>query len=202
MGDKEMSWVASLPFVKMMVQGLMTKPIEICDKSSPGYEKLRGQRTRCFSIDKEKVAERKRLYAEADSRSKTGKLLTKVEDVSFISTNDVVSSAFFNATGARLPLFTMNLCRLCPEFAEDMAGNYETSLILDPPSYESPALIRRALLGRPYRRARPMPLPGFCGKTSAAFITTCGACTPPATPPSPSITLCPVAPARQPVGVL
>ena len=58
------------------------------------------------------------MYAEAGSRSKAGKLLTKLDDLSLISTNEIVSNAFFNMTNACLSMFTRNLCGRCPEFAE------------------------------------------------------------------------------------
>ena len=35
MVEKEMPWAASLMFMKMMVQIIMSKLINICDKSSP-----------------------------------------------------------------------------------------------------------------------------------------------------------------------
>ena len=50
----------------------------------------------------------------------------------FMYTNNFVSSDLFNATGASLIIFTMNLNRCCTKFAKYMAGTYETSLILDP----------------------------------------------------------------------
>ena len=81
------------------------------------------------------------MYAETGSRSKTGKLLKKLEDLRFISTNDVVSTAFFNVTNENLPMFTRNLRGSCPEFAEDMAVNYQAFLILYPLSYKSLDLI-------------------------------------------------------------
>ena len=86
------------------------------------------------------------MYVEAGSRSKIGKLITKLEYVRFISTGDVVTSALFNVTDARLPMFTMNLHGSCPKFSKKITGNYETSLIIDPQIYESPALIQRVLL--------------------------------------------------------
>ena len=143
----------------------MTKLIELCDNSLPRYEKIRGKRTWCLWIDKEKVVEQNHFYKEAVSISKTGKLLTKLDDVRFIFTKEIVSSAFFNVTGACLPMFTMNLHGFCHKVSEDMAGNYYTSLILNHPSYKSLYLNRRVLLQRPHRLARPIPLLGFYRKT-------------------------------------
>ena len=68
-------------------------------------------------------------------------MVTKFEDLIFVSTNDVVSSAFFNVVYACLPMFTRNLRGSCPEFAEDMAVNYQAFLILYPLSYKSLDLI-------------------------------------------------------------
>ena len=136
-----MSREAYLPFMKMMVQGFMTSLIEICDKLSPRYEKIRGDQNRCLLVDKENVAERKRLYAEAGSRSETGKLITKLEDASFILPNNVVSSALFNATKAIPPIFTMNLRGFCPEFSKDMTGNCNKFMILYPLIYKPLYLI-------------------------------------------------------------
>ena len=87
------------------------------------------------------MAERKKFYAEAGSRLDTGKFLIKLEGVSYILTNDIVSSAFFNATSARLPIFTINFNGRCPTFAKDMGVKYDKFMILDPLIYESLALI-------------------------------------------------------------
>ena len=57
MGDKEMSWASSIPFVKIMVQGIIKNPIELCNNSPLDKDKLMGQHTWLFSIDKEKVTE-------------------------------------------------------------------------------------------------------------------------------------------------
>ena len=56
--------------MKMMVQGIMTNPIELCNKSYPGYKNIRRKHTWYFMIDKEKVVDQKRLYAETVSRLK------------------------------------------------------------------------------------------------------------------------------------
>lgn len=48
-------------------------------------------------------------------------------------------------------------------------------MVLDPPSYSNASLIRKSLLPTSdgnFKRANPLRLPGFCGKTSCAFITT------------------------------
>ena len=87
------------------------------------------------------MEEQKRYYAETSSSSKAVKLLTKLDDLIFISANDFVSSAFFNVVYARLPMFTRNIRGRCPEFAEGMEVNSEAFLILYPLRYESLALI-------------------------------------------------------------
>ena len=59
MEEKEMPWKDSISLLKMMVQGIMTKTIDLCDKSPPGYVILRGERTRLLLIGKYRVADRK-----------------------------------------------------------------------------------------------------------------------------------------------
>ena len=127
-----MLWKVSLPFMKMMVQCLMTKPLVLCYKSYPGYEKLGRQLTWYFLIDKEKVVDQKRLYVETGYRYKADILLTKLDYASFISTNNIVSSDFFNANITRLLIFSIKIHRCFPKLSNYMAGKYEMLLILDP----------------------------------------------------------------------
>jgi len=52
----------------------------------------------------------------------------KEKDLEFVSSNDILCSAFGNTTGARLLLVPINLRGKVKHFSEDDAGNYESAL--------------------------------------------------------------------------
>ena len=174
-GTKEWAFMSSAKFIKMMIQGVMTKPKQVCtNKNCPKFNELNSLRVRANYIDEEKVNVQKQMLQDSVNGTYDASTFHgKANDVKFISTQDIITSSWFNASSSRLPMFTINLRKRCPELSTKLVGNYETSIIVDPPSYERAPLIRKALQSKPhFTRADPAPLPGFCGKTSCAFITT------------------------------
>ena len=170
---KEWKFMTSIKLIKIMVQGLMAKPKK--DKSSNDAQQ--SVRIRANFIDKAKIEAQKQRYQDhlnGIAEAATNLFKSKTDNVEFVSTQDIITSSWFNASSSRLPMNTFNLRERCPALPKNLAGNYETTMLLDPPSYENASLIRKSLLrnGESFKRANPMPLPGFCGKTSCAFITT------------------------------
>lgn len=88
----------------------------------------------------------------------------QADDIDFVSTNDVLVSAFGNMTQARVTLMPINFRGRLPGFNENDAGNYEGALILCPDDYAEPGLIRKSLSSGPptYLRQTTAALPGCC----------------------------------------
>lgn len=76
--------------------------------------------------------------------------------VDFVSTNDILTAAFFQATSSDVSFMAINLRNRVEGFTDELAGNYQ-SLIWYRPSDVSPALLRRSLTPRPgfYRAGEP-----------------------------------------------
>ncbi|CAJ1960143.1 unnamed protein product [Cylindrotheca closterium] len=71
----------------------------------------------------------------------------------FVSTNDVITSAFANAADSSVLLMTLDLRGRVPEADKKHAGNYQTVLWYDRESYDAPAKIRQSLnQGPPFKR--------------------------------------------------
>lgn len=140
-------WVTSLTIIKAMIKGTMSKP--------------KG-RALAYYVDEAKVAEIK------DAAAKAGQ---------WVSTNDVLTSHFGIATGARLMLFTFSYRNRIADFVDTDAGNLEGTVLLDAPGYADPRCVRKAVSsGAPYHRhsldgSPPAPLPGFCGACPMAFLS-------------------------------
>lgn len=115
-----------------------------------------GKKARCvaFVLDKDGLAEAKRAGAAASGAP-------------FVSTNDVLTSAFFNACDNRVGLMGLDCRGRVDGVASDAAGNYVTALVLDDDVFASPGGIR-AMLGRvPYETTkRPFP---SCAKWCAGM---------------------------------
>jgi hypothetical protein len=119
-----------------------------------------GKSAKCvaFKLDADRLAEAKRSGAKAGG-------------VEYVSANDVVTSAFFNACGCRIGLMGMDCRDRVDGVAGSFAGNYVTALVLDDCIFESPGRIREMLnAGQPYRTTdKPLPSCGkwLCGVDSA-----------------------------------
>jgi hypothetical protein len=100
----------------------------------------------------------------ASAKAKAAAAAKKVPDrVPFVSTSDVVASAFGRAVESRIMIFAVNWRGRLPSLTPELAGNYEGGLILDYESIEDPASIRKTLSGgTPMLRASGRPLPTFC----------------------------------------
>ena len=108
-----------------------------------------GHKTRVFRglIDEEQIAT---LKADAQSRG----------TVPFVSTNDIITSAFSNATAAHTCMMAMNLRGRMDGLTEDHAGNYVNSLYFDTANSATPDRVRQSLL-RPRFHCRDEPVKMF-----------------------------------------
>lgn len=97
------------------------------------------------------------------------------EGVDFVSTNDILTSAFGNATDCRVLLMPLNFRDRLPDFTGTDAGNYEGALALGPEDYAGPELIRKTMKSGPptFKRCVAKPLPGCCEsmRTNLGMIT-------------------------------
>ena len=104
-----------------------------------------GHKTRVFRglIDEEQIAT---LKADAQSRG----------TVPFVSTNDIITSAFSNAAAAHTCLMLVNLRERMHGLTEDHAGNYYNAMMFDTANAATPDRVRQALL-HPRFRCRDQP---------------------------------------------
>lgn len=93
--------------------------------------------------------------------------------VDFVSTNDIITSGFFNACDARIGFMGFD-CRDkgLDGVGNDLAGNYVTALVIGPEVFATAGTMREMYTpGKPYVTTK-MPLPGCCcGKGRFAMVT-------------------------------
>ena len=87
--------------------------------------------------------------------------------VEYVSTNDVLTSTYFNVTKARIGMMGID-CRdgELKDVTGDLAGNYVTAVVLDAGVFGSPASLRKMYTpGVPYVTTKgPLPsFPNCCG---------------------------------------
>ena len=81
----------------------------------------------------------------------------------FVSTNDILTSTFGRASKPRVLLMAINWRKRIKSLADSDAGNYESCIVYDPESYETPFQIRESLMcGMPIRRVSDMRIPSCC----------------------------------------
>jgi len=108
------------------------------------------------------------------------KALSGASGASFISTNDIVASAFAVATNSRIMLLPINFRGRNEAFTKVDAGNYEGALVFGRGDYNQPELIRKTLQSGPPTYIRgagmvdpPMALPSCCEamRTRLSMVT-------------------------------
>ena len=125
-GETEQAWQSSLGATTMFMGAMM------CKKQAKCF---------AFHLDSDKVTAAKKGAAEG---------------VDYVSTNDVLTSAFFNTCGARVAWMGFD-CRDkgLPGIGADLAGNYVTALVLGPEVFATPATMRQMYTpGQPYVTAQ------------------------------------------------
>eukprot|EP00586_Coscinodiscus_wailesii_P020264 CAMPEP_0172498320 /NCGR_PEP_ID=MMETSP1066-20121228/112157_1 /TAXON_ID=671091 /ORGANISM="Coscinodiscus wailesii, Strain CCMP2513" /LENGTH=425 /DNA_ID=CAMNT_0013271551 /DNA_START=86 /DNA_END=1363 /DNA_ORIENTATION=+ len=147
-GRKEMEWADSTSTAIMYT--LATLPTMLgC-----------GAKARCyaFHLDDARLAELKRDCARDGG-------------VPYVTTNDILTSGFFNACGSRIGMMGFDCREKLDECHRDLAGNYVSALILDSDVFGTPARLRRMYSSRPYKTTgRPLPK-CCCGAASFAMVT-------------------------------
>merc|ERR1712080_64708 len=115
-----------------------------------------GKKTRVFTglIDGEQIA---KLKADARSRG----------TVPYVSTNDIITSAFSNAAGAHTCEMAVNLRGRMSGLTESHAGNYVNCLMFDSTNAATPDRVRQAML-HPRFHCRDEPVKMF---SRLCFIT-------------------------------
>jgi len=120
-----------------------------------------GRKARCYAFDLD------------PSRVAAAKAKGAVEEgVEYVTTNDVLTSGFFNACNSRIGLMGLDCRGRLPGIDGDMAGNYVTALVLDDAVFETPGRLRKMYGSQPYQTTG-RPLPGCCcaGKVSFAMVS-------------------------------
>jgi len=97
----------------------------------------------------------------------------KEDGVAFVSTNDIICSAFFNVCNTRLGWVGMDCRGRMEGITSDLAGNYVSALTVDEGTYKTPGTIRKMLTAPPPFVTTTRPFPSccgwFCGRDSANF---------------------------------
>jgi hypothetical protein len=120
------------------------------------------KKVKCFAfhLDPERLAAAKAAGAALDS------------EVPYVTTNDILTSAFFTECGARVGMMGMDCRERLEGIGKDLAGNYVTALTMDDETFATPATVRNMLSSMPYETTKKA-LPSFCvwlsGKDSAKF---------------------------------
>ena len=118
-------------------------------------------RTLAYYVDPEKIAEAKR---NAPIHAGSG---VDVGGLEYVSTNDILTSYFGQATSARLLMMTINYRGRGQSLAaigNADAGNYDGVVLNDRDGFATPGKLRQSLrAGMPFRRVGTRPLPGMCG---------------------------------------
>jgi hypothetical protein len=115
-----------MPLMSSMMSGMLGTVVK---------RTFTGRKTRVFRglIDEEQIAT---LKADAQSRG----------TVPFVSTNDIITSAFCNAAAAHTCMMAINLRERMHGLTEDHAGNYVKTLAFDSANAATPDRIRQSLL--------------------------------------------------------
>lgn len=148
-GRKEMEWADSTSATCLYTCAMV--PLMFGCAKAP--------RCCAFKIDKDRVAAAKRAAADAG-------------EVPYVTTNDLLTSAFFTECGSRIGIMGMDCRTRVPGIGADLAGNYATALTMDPETFGTPTAVRKMLNQVPYKTTM-MPLPTcsgwLCGQDSSKF---------------------------------
>jgi len=123
---------------------------------------LCGSAAKCyaFQLDDEKVEAAKKAGAVEGG-------------VQYVTTNDVITSAFFNVTKTRIGWMGLDCRDKLNGFGSNLAGNYVTALVIDDEVFATPSSLRLM-----YSSGKPLvttkrPLPGCCctDNSNVAMVT-------------------------------
>ena len=132
-GEKELATVNSAGFVIGSICGFLRATLLAPLRLAPQMER------NYYVIDREKIDT---IKAHA-----TEQQYTKEHDaVSFVSTNDILTSWFFRQSKCTCGLMAMNFRNRLEGHTDEHAGNYENLVIYYPKDFASPQLIRESLL--------------------------------------------------------
>ena len=125
-----------------------------------------GKSVRCVAFELDPV----RVTAAKEAAVKASK--GTAAEVDYVTTNDILTSGFFNETNARIGMMGMDCRNRLEGIDKDLAGNYVTALTMDTETFATPAHVRKMLSSTPYKTTM-RELPGFCpwlfGRESANF---------------------------------
>jgi hypothetical protein len=156
-----------MSFSETMREACGRKELEWSDSASVACmytcAMLCAKKVKCvaFHLDPDRLAAAKLAGAALDS------------EVPFVTTNDILTSAFFTECGARIGMMGMDCRERLEGISIDLAGNYVTALTMDDETFSTPATIHKMLSSSmPYETTKKS-LPTCCtwlsGRDSAKF---------------------------------
>jgi hypothetical protein len=157
-GRKELEWGESMGTGCLFVWSAMLPTALGC---------LKGSQCNAFYVDHDKITiAKEEAAAAASSVSGDG------DGITYVSTNDILTSSFFNACNTRVGWMGLNCRGRIDGISEELAGNYVSALTMDSSAFATPTAVRKMLSKQPFQTVeRPLPscCGWFCGRDSSNF---------------------------------
>jgi len=134
-GDDALPWLSSPGFIMNVATMLLRQRV-------PTFN--------LFTVAQLTIDEQKKTYATSNQPA-------------FISTNDIITAAFFVATPCDVVFMMANFRSRVPDLTADHAGNYELLIAFQKVDFATPVLVRRGVSA--CRRTLSGNLPGFLKST-------------------------------------
>jgi hypothetical protein len=131
LGHKEYGLFDSPGFLTGIICGVVKSALLAPMRMAPKIKK------RYFIVDNDKLEQAKK-EAMASNHNDSG--------VAFVSTNDVITSWFFRQSQCSYGLMALNFRNRLEEHHDNLAGNYENSVLYYAQDFATPTLIRMSLM--------------------------------------------------------
>ncbi|KAJ3017354.1 UNVERIFIED_CONTAM: hypothetical protein HDU68_011737 [Siphonaria sp. JEL0065] len=101
----------------------------------------------------------------------------KESGINWISSNDIVTSWFFKTINCNIGLMSINLRGRMNHVVDDLAGNYESTIMYTPADYQSPSQLRASVIPcndafvRINRASTSIHLPFFSSSSTIGLVT-------------------------------
>lgn len=128
------------------------------------------------AVQKSKYKASSRIYLlDPEGMAKAKQEALKDTNTKFVSSNDVLTSWFFQNCNCVHGFMALNFRGRLENHTDRQAGNYENVVFYRRPDSAHPALLRQSISGQVYRRqiTSDIPMPGFWEMARGANIAIC-----------------------------